>query len=85
VDGSEINRLRFAVVCVDDRHTGVAQRSVNRKHAHYRNVKIDCCAFNTESTNAIFASVSLSLVRQKERRACRNTRGRSKVNCVKKV
>jgi hypothetical protein len=34
VDGSEIDRLRFAVVCVDDCDTGVAQRSVDGEYAH---------------------------------------------------
>src|SRR6266516_1606775 len=52
VDGSEIDRLRFAVVGVDDCHSGFAQRSVDREHAHCPNVKIERRSFNTESTNS---------------------------------
>src|SRR6266480_6498295 len=52
VDGSEIDRLRFAVVGVDDCDTGIAQRSVDGQYAHCPNVKIERRSFNTESTNS---------------------------------
>ena len=35
VDRPEINGARFAIVCIDNRDTGVAQRSVDGEHAHY--------------------------------------------------
>jgi len=49
VNGSEINRLRFAIVRVDNCDSGVAQRSVDGEHAHLRKLKIAQRVFNLES------------------------------------
>jgi hypothetical protein len=49
VNRPEINRTRFAIICIDNCNTSVAKRSVDGQHAHYRNLKIDRRAFNPES------------------------------------
>jgi len=45
----EIDRTRFAIICIDNGNTCVAERSVNREHAHCRKLKIGRRAFNPES------------------------------------
>jgi hypothetical protein len=51
VDRPEIDRTRFAIICIDNGNTGVAERSVDGEHAHYRNLKIARRAFNPESVS----------------------------------
>ena len=53
MDCSKINGLRFAVVCIDNCDTGVAQRSVDRLvRAFTEMLKSTAMRFNTESTNS---------------------------------
>src|SRR4029077_6173483 len=49
---SEIERTRFAIIRIDNCNTGVAKRSVDGEHAHYRHLKIARRVFNTESTKS---------------------------------
>jgi hypothetical protein len=51
VNRPEIDRTRFATICIDNRNTGVPKRSVNGEYAHYRNLKIARRAFNCESVS----------------------------------
>jgi hypothetical protein len=49
VNCSEIHRPRFAIICIDNCNPGVTERSVDREHAHDRQLKIARRAFNPES------------------------------------
>jgi hypothetical protein len=51
VNRPEIDGTGFSIICIDNCDTGVAKRSVDGEHAHYRNLKIARRAFNPESFN----------------------------------
>src|SRR5439155_18882577 len=58
VNRPEIYRPRFTVIRIDNRYTGVTQRGVDGKHAHYSNLRIARRAFNPESVRVEYRQIS---------------------------